>query len=199
MIFLFERFFMSITHFRLGFAFLVFLTACSGEGATGVDDSVEISGKSTKHSAKISTRSKSSRKHFAVSYTTQVTDISATTRVLDLWIPLPEKNNIQVVKNVKVNCGEYKGEIHRDAEHGNRMVYLHILRPPSTIEAKVTFDIYYKEEATNEKEVTFSSRENVYLIPRQRDGVLKSFVIPYAESDGNKHSKVSKNITYSKN
>jgi transglutaminase-like putative cysteine protease len=59
-------------------------------------------------------------------------------KTLDLWLPLPSDNEFQTVSDVRVDSPlPYK--ITREAEFGNRMVYLHSDRPQAPLALTVSF------------------------------------------------------------
>ena len=76
-----------------------------------------------------------------VSYTATISDIPKGTRYLNVWVPLPIDDSLQEIKDLKIETGQTRYEITTDAHYGNRMIYLHLLRPSKELKVKVSFKL----------------------------------------------------------
>ncbi|MBV9865459.1 MAG: transglutaminase domain-containing protein [Abitibacteriaceae bacterium] len=83
------------------------------------------------------------------SYRATVADVPAGTKELRVWLPVPSNSEWQKVEDLKVTqdvqdniASPYK--VTQERKYGNRMVYLDIKHPPSTVAATVQFTVQRK-------------------------------------------------------
>lgn len=87
-----------------------------------------------------------------ITVTTEVRDVPEGTRVLDLWIPLPQESRLQEIRQLTIQT-EHKYEMTIDPKFGNRMVYFHLIRPPQNFDVVVTFEARRYEDLSAERPV----------------------------------------------
>lgn len=78
---------------------------------------------------------------FEFTYVTEVGSIPAGARELSLWIPYPQSDANQTIRNMTIRS-PYPTQVTREPEYGNQMLYLHLLSPdkPFTVEMRFTVE-----------------------------------------------------------
>jgi transglutaminase-like putative cysteine protease len=79
---------------------------------------------------------------FEFTYITEVKDIPAGARELSLWIPYPQSDENQTIRNMTIRS-PYPTQLTRESEYGNQMLYLHLSPPPEkgfTVEMRFTVE-----------------------------------------------------------
>ena len=65
---------------------------------------------------------------------------------LELWIPVPKSNVVQIVSNMKFNLGDLSYQVNEEKVHGNKYLYIHEENGISdTTKLTMTFSILRKE------------------------------------------------------
>lgn len=79
---------------------------------------------------------------FEFAYITEVKDIPAGAREFSLWIPYPQSDENQTIRNMTIRS-PYPTQLTRESEYGNQMLYLHLSPPPErefTVEMRFTVE-----------------------------------------------------------
>ena len=61
----------------------------------------------------------------AFEFTYSVNLESSKGKKLELWIPIPQSNEIQTISNLKIDSQGLNYEIKDEVDHGNKYLYLH--------------------------------------------------------------------------
>ena len=76
----------------------------------------------------------------------EVTIESTEGEKLELWIPLPQSNEVQTISNLKLNTGDFKYSIENEKFHGNKYLYINDERGTFNItKISMVFDVTRKE------------------------------------------------------
>lgn len=84
---------------------------------------------------------------FDVTYVAHVTEVPAGTKKLRVWLPVPQDNAVQTIKDVKFDKGS--PAIATEAKYGNKVAYIEIDDPQPTFDITMTFSAERKEVLTD--------------------------------------------------
>lgn len=102
---------------------------------------------------------------FSLTYAAEVTDVPPGTRVLDLWLPVPQDTADQKITDLTV-VSSFGHELTVDPVHGNRMVHLRVPRPPRSLSVSYTCTAT-RHEATVPKKTGRGIDESLALKPNR--------------------------------
>ena len=94
----------------------------------------------------ISCENKSSMNTRAFEFTYSVNLEPSGNNKLELWIPLPQTNEVQIISNLNIDSQDLEYEIKDEIDHGNKYVYLYAEEGIKTAkEVIMTFNVIRKE------------------------------------------------------
>lgn len=75
-------------------------------------------------------------------FTYEVEVESTNGKKLEMWIPIPQSNEVQSISNLKINTGNFPFDIKEEKVHGNKYVYIQKEDGTSVTEIiKISFDV----------------------------------------------------------
>src|SRR5215813_8483713 len=94
----------------------------------------------------------SPERQFEFTYQTEITDIPAGTKHLDIWIPYPTSDENQTISDVKIES-PFKTKITKDPEYGNSILYMGVDHPQTTsATVRMKFNVKRRENWRKEFE-----------------------------------------------
>lgn len=84
---------------------------------------------------------------FAIEYTAQVKDVPAGSKVLRVWVPVPQDTPVQTIRELKFHGAQ--PTITTEKKFGNKLAYWEIANPPANVETKYSFTCTRKEQVTD--------------------------------------------------
>lgn len=84
---------------------------------------------------------------FAVEYVAKASEIPAGTKVLRLWVPVPQDSTVQTIKNHSFSRPPSRTV--SEPKYGNRIAYWEIENPPAAVEVTMKFECTRREIVTN--------------------------------------------------
>ena len=115
---------------------------------------------------------------FELTYTATVRDIPEGTKVLDLWLPLPQSDRNQTIHRITIDAPN-RVTIGRKARFGNQSVYLRVDHPTTPVTITLTVEAT-RRESTGSDEVLSDGDRAEYLKPEPLvplDGPVRSLAI----------------------
>ena len=87
---------------------------------------------------------------FEVVYTARVPEVPEGTKVLRVWVPVPQDGPVQAIGNLKVgDGGGVKAALTTEMRFGNRLAYFEVKDPRGPFEAALSYTVTRKELLTD--------------------------------------------------
>lgn len=97
-------------------------------------------------------------REFAIEYTAQVKQVPAGTKLLRLWVPVPQDSTVQTIRELR-----FHGDAPRlttEPKYGNKLAYWEIANPAASVETKYSFVCKRLEQVTDLQKVAQDGSES---------------------------------------
>jgi transglutaminase-like putative cysteine protease len=98
-------------------------------------------------------------RNMQISYAAHVKDVPAGTRVLRVWVPVPQDTPVQAISGLKFE-GATQPEMRTETRFGNRIAYFEVKDPAATFDAIYGFGCARKEQVTDIEALKEDGRED---------------------------------------
>jgi len=112
---------------------------------------------------------------FELTYKATVRDIPEGTKVLDLWLPLPQTDRNQTIHRITIDAPN-RVSIGREVRFGNQSLYVRVDHPEAPVMVTLTVEATRWESAGSDEVLSTEARAD-YLKPEPLDGPIRALAL----------------------